>query len=95
MKITAQTNGPLLVEGPADLVDQSGVPYRVENPAKFALCRCGSSANKPFCDGTHTRVGFRSAPQPVAARLSNEDAQANWESEGGRVTAARSPLHRR
>jgi CDGSH-type Zn-finger protein len=64
MKITANTNGPLLIEGEVDLVDQNGKAYEPPNAAKFALCRCGGSANKPFCDGTHTKNGFECPPQP-------------------------------
>ncbi len=51
-------NGPLLVRGAVALLDAAGQPV----PAGFrmALCRCGQSANKPFCDNSHRRVGFRS-----------------------------------
>jgi CDGSH-type Zn-finger protein len=51
-------NGPYLVEG-ADVVavDAQGAPLRVA-ARPFALCRCGASAKKPFCDGSHTRIGF-------------------------------------
>lgn len=63
MKITALTNGPLLVEGQLELVDQNGKAYAAPNPVKFALCRCGGSASKPFCDGTHAKNGFQCPPQ--------------------------------
>jgi CDGSH-type Zn-finger protein len=83
-KITALTNGPLLVEGPCHLVDQNGVPYR--HGGKFKLCRCGGSATKPFCDGTHRRIGFVSPPQSTSADPSRDgsEALARWENEGGR-----------
>ncbi len=63
-KITARTNGPLLVEGDdVTIVDQNGKPFTPPGP-KFALCRCGDSANKPFCDGTHSKNGFSCPAQP-------------------------------
>lgn len=64
MKITALTNGPLLVDGDCSLVDQNGKAYVPQNAAKFALCRCGASAQKPFCDGAHAKNGFQCPPQP-------------------------------
>jgi CDGSH-type Zn-finger protein len=58
-KITIRPNGPLLVTCPIDLVDGDGnaVPLP-EGKAMVALCRCGASTTKPFCDGTHGKVGF-------------------------------------
>lgn len=64
MKITAKTNGPFLIEGDVNLLDQNGKPYDSPNPTKFALCRCGGSAKKPFCDGAHAKSGFECPPQP-------------------------------
>lgn len=56
-EICASTNGPLLVTGAVRVVDADGaVLFEGE---KAALCRCGGSANKPFCDGTHEKIGFR------------------------------------
>lgn len=61
--IVACTDGPLLVRGEVDLVDATGNP--VAHPRKtIALCRCGVSTIKPFCDGTHKLVRFRTAPEP-------------------------------
>lgn len=59
--IRIRDNGPLLVEGPFKLVDAEGnpLPLATEKPA-FALCRCGQSANKPFCDGSHKACAFDS-----------------------------------
>ena len=65
-KITALDNGPYLVKGPVLLLDAEGNEFRAER-ATIALCRCGESANKPFCDGTHSKIGFRAAER--AARL--------------------------
>ncbi len=47
-------NGPLIIEGPVELFDTEGNRIMVEKP-RLALCRCGASSNKPFCDGTHER----------------------------------------
>jgi CDGSH-type Zn-finger protein len=57
--IRMRPNGPLLVEGPVTVVDQNGnaFPTNSEKPA-IALCRCGHSSNKPFCDGSHKTCGF-------------------------------------
>jgi len=63
-KITALDNGPYLVKGPVVLLDADGNEFRAER-ANVALCRCGGSQNKPFCDGTHSRVGFRAAERAV------------------------------
>ena len=60
VKVTIRPNGPYLVAGPIALVDGDGNP--VEAPVgkpSSALCRCGSSSNKPFCDGTHATIGFQ------------------------------------
>jgi CDGSH-type Zn-finger protein len=59
--IRIRDNGPLLVEGPFSLVDAEGKPLELPagKPA-YALCRCGASKNKPFCDGTHKECGFES-----------------------------------
>jgi CDGSH-type Zn-finger protein len=56
--ITPRDNGPYLVRGPAKLVDVEGNEFAVQGEA-IALCRCGNSSNKPFCDGTHKRVDFQ------------------------------------
>jgi CDGSH-type Zn-finger protein len=59
--IVACTDGPLLVRGEVDLVSASGAPI-VRTRKTVALCRCGVSTIKPYCDGTHKLVGFRSDP---------------------------------
>ncbi|HVL51298.1 MAG TPA: CDGSH iron-sulfur domain-containing protein [Actinomycetota bacterium] len=66
--IQPSDHGPLLVKGPVTLVDQDGNEIVVTSK-NVALCRCGASANKPFCDRSHARVGFRSAirENPAAA----------------------------
>jgi len=54
--ITLAANGPLLVKGPVTVLDDKGTA--IPTKEGFALCRCGGSSNKPFCDGTHRRIGF-------------------------------------
>jgi CDGSH iron-sulfur domain-containing protein 3 len=63
-KITALDNGPYLVKGPVLLLDTEGNEFRAER-ATVALCRCGESTTKAFCDGTHSRIGFRAAQRAV------------------------------
>jgi CDGSH-type Zn-finger protein len=55
--------GPYLVAGKVTLLDASG--NRIEAGEKIALCRCGASTNKPFCDGTHSKIGFDAAAAAV------------------------------
>ena len=62
--ITTLDNGPYLVKGPVLLLDAEGNEFRTER-ATVALCRCGGSTNKPFCDGTHSKAGFRAAERAV------------------------------
>lgn len=51
-------NGPYIVGGEFKLTDASGQEIPIK---KAALCRCGGSVNKPFCDGTHSKIGFQGA----------------------------------
>ncbi len=60
--IKIKDNGPYLVEGEFRLVDAAGVEVPIRKPA---LCRCGGSTMKPFCDGTHSKIGFRGANEAV------------------------------
>ena len=50
-------DGPLFVRGDITVTDEAGAIVR--HDTRMALCRCGGSANKPFCDDTHRRIGFR------------------------------------
>ncbi len=63
--ITATENGPLSVKGPITLIDQDGNQYDLGSRKRVALCRCGGSGTKPFCDGTHSRTGFDAAERAV------------------------------
>ncbi|HET6232471.1 MAG TPA: CDGSH iron-sulfur domain-containing protein [Longimicrobiaceae bacterium] len=65
--ILVKNNGPLLVDGPFRLVDAEGNEYPLVPGKKYNLCRCGASVNKPFCDGTHSRMGFQAAERAVRA----------------------------
>jgi CDGSH-type Zn-finger protein len=58
VRIKALKNGPLEVAGAVTLTDSSGVLRPIEEDPVY-LCRCGQSANKPFCDGSHKKVGFQ------------------------------------
>jgi CDGSH-type Zn-finger protein len=59
-KITVRNNGPLRVEGDFEICDQEGRPFGLSGRTGVSLCRCGHSANKPFCDGSHKRMEFQS-----------------------------------
>lgn len=58
VKITTRLNGPILVSGPFTLVDHEGNAFNLAGKENVAICRCGASANKPFCDGAHKTCGF-------------------------------------
>ncbi len=62
MKITITDNGPYKVEGAGglELVAADGTPVALGGDTVY-LCRCGGSTNKPFCDGTHSAIGFEGA----------------------------------
>jgi len=70
VKITIRKNGPFRVEAPEGsikLVDADGNEYDLTGKPAFSLCRCGGSANKPYCDGTHSKIGFQGAESAVKA----------------------------
>lgn len=73
--IRVKNNGPYLVEGPFRLIDADGNEYPLEAGKKYNLCRCGASTRKPFCDGTHSRIGFAAAERAVR--------EAEAQGEGG------------
>jgi len=56
LEVRPMPNGPLMVSGNLEIC--SGTGRTVDRVTKAALCRCGQSGNKPFCDGTHKKVGF-------------------------------------
>lgn len=56
--IKVRANGPYKVEGPARIVDADGNAFALPRGSAIALCRCGHSETKPFCDKSHRRIGF-------------------------------------
>jgi len=67
--IKSRENGPFLITGPVTLTDHLGNRFDLGGKENIALCRCGQSARRPFCDGTHKTCGF------VAAELATPPAQ--------------------
>jgi CDGSH-type Zn-finger protein len=61
--IEATPNGPYLVTGSIELRDADGKVLSTRS--KVWLCRCGASTKKPFCDGTHSKIGFQAAAKAV------------------------------
>jgi len=64
--IKVRENGPYKVTGPVKVIDVDGSEYDLsfKGPA-IALCRCGGSSTKPFCDGTHKRIGFQATERAI------------------------------
>jgi uncharacterized Fe-S cluster protein YjdI/CDGSH-type Zn-finger protein len=58
--VELRPNGPMFVRGKVRIQDPSG--HLLREDRRIALCRCGGSENKPFCDGTHRKIGFRTGP---------------------------------
>ena len=74
--ITVRKNGPLRIDDPngvVEMVDMDGNKYDLTGKTAFSLCRCGGSANRPFCDGAHKTNGFQAPdcaikpPEPNAS----------------------------
>ncbi|HEX2577708.1 MAG TPA: CDGSH iron-sulfur domain-containing protein [Aquihabitans sp.] len=63
--VTPRADGPIVVEGPLRLTAADGTATTVE---RVFLCRCGASATKPLCDGSHKRIGFRADGVPPTSR---------------------------
>jgi CDGSH-type Zn-finger protein len=59
-RVIVRNSGPLRLEGDIALLDQDGKPFGLAGRTVVSLCRCGHSGNKPFCDGSHNKVGFDS-----------------------------------
>jgi CDGSH-type Zn-finger protein len=60
-KITIHDHGPVRIEGDFTICDAAGKTFGLAGRTVISLCRCGHSANKPFCDGAHARQGWQSA----------------------------------
>ena len=75
--IAVRENGPFVIAGDdlarVRLVDHQGNVVSTEGRKAISLCRCGASSKKPFCDGTHSKIGFQGAE---AARAIYDAAQA-------------------
>ena len=68
INVLAKRNGPYLVSGDLNelnLTDADGNKYDLTGKQAVALCRCGASTNKPFCDGQHSKIGFQAAEAAV------------------------------
>ena len=77
VKITVRKNGPYRVEAPEgsiELVDADGNQYDLTGKPAFSLCRCGGSTNKPFCDGSHSKIGFQAAEAAVGPESADKPA---------------------
>jgi CDGSH-type Zn-finger protein len=59
-RITVRNNASLRIEGDFEIVDHEGRPFGLSGRTSVSLCRCGQSANKPFCDSAHKTCGFES-----------------------------------
>ena len=69
--IKVRENGPYRVTGPVTVIDADGNEYDLTGHTKndsIVLCRCGASSTKPFCDRTHSRIGFAAAERAVRER---------------------------
>jgi CDGSH-type Zn-finger protein len=67
VEIKTRHNGPYKITGPVRLIDADGNEWEIPEPDRpIALCRCGGSKTKPFCDGTHKRIGFQAPERAVA-----------------------------
>ena len=73
--IRLRKNGPYLVEGDdVKVFDWDGNEYQSER-RPVALCRCGASTKKPFCDGTHSKIGFQAAEAAVGPDARDKSAR--------------------
>jgi CDGSH-type Zn-finger protein len=66
VEIKVRDNGPYKVTGPVRLIDAEGNAIEVPDDRPLALCRCGRSATKPFCDASHKTTGFESCVRAAA-----------------------------
>jgi CDGSH-type Zn-finger protein len=72
--VKAVRNGPLQLKGTFRLLDPDGEEYDLEGQRIVLLCRCGRSANQPFCDSSHRRTGWASQDQPTVCEDSGDGA---------------------
>lgn len=86
--ITPREDGPLVVKEPPRIYDHSGAELETRKVA--ALCRCGASKNKPFCDGSHNEIGFSSTPDH--SKLRNKAIDYSGDVDGVPVTISYTPV---
>ena len=72
--VKAVRNGPLQLKGTFRLLNPDGEEYDLQGQRIVLLCRCGRSANQPFCDSSHTRTGWDSQDQPTECQNSDDGA---------------------
>ena len=78
VEIKVRENGPYKVTGPIRLIDADGNEFELPAGGEpVALCRCGASTTKPFCDKTHSKIGFQAAERAAA----EADAEAGGSEE--------------
>jgi CDGSH-type Zn-finger protein len=65
VEIMIRPTGPYIVRGRVRLHYADGTEFDLGGKEDIALCRCGASTTKPFCDGTHSKIGFLAATQAV------------------------------
>ena len=87
-KITLSENGPLMAKNPPNLTDANGTS--IEAKPVTALCRCGASRNKPFCDGSHKAAGISSEPNHTKIR--NTPLTYSGVADGVPVTIGYTPV---
>ena len=58
VKVSVRNNGPLRIEGDITILDADGNAFGLAGRTVIALCRCGHSKNRPYCDGAHKECGF-------------------------------------
>jgi CDGSH-type Zn-finger protein len=79
LKITVRNNGPYAVDltsGELTLLDHEGNEIPIpEGKERITLCRCGASTRKPFCDGTHSKIGFKGAEEAREQHDSSQQKQ--------------------
>jgi CDGSH-type Zn-finger protein len=78
--VTVYENGPLIMRGDFTVTAQDGRPIPAGRRT-VAFCRCGRSAIRPFCDGTHTRIGFRAPGGAQRPRAVERDPDEDRGSE--------------
>jgi CDGSH-type Zn-finger protein len=84
--IKVRKNGPYKVMGPITLIDADGNEFAIPEGDGIVLCRCGASTTKPFCDKTHSKIGFE-APSGRCAKPARGGAGLNDGTEEDRCPA--------